>query len=174
MSLSRRPLGLSKEFERLCPSPSLVPPEELESFLVPSEDSERTLLLFPSDATLDFTRSPLSPLFVVTIVSEDRLLLVRARRSTVVVSDDTAFGLRISEDRLPLGRSEDRERLALLSPTSDKYLDSTKVLLLLVLLLSCSLFGFAFEFGFIVPDCRRVMLFLRSADRGQGVALVLL
>jgi hypothetical protein len=142
LSLSLRPLDLSKELERM--TLSLVLPEELERFLVPLKDLERLMLLPVSDAG-----------------------------RSIVISVDTAFGLRILVDRLPLGWSEDPERLSLLSPTSDEPLDSTKVLLPLVLMLSCSLFAFAFEFGFIVSDCRRVLPFLRSADRGRGVVLVL-
>jgi hypothetical protein len=139
---------------------SFVPSEELERFLVPSEDWEEL---------------PIVLSFAVRIISEDRLLVLgvsedleRAGRS-IATSDDTAFGLRISEARRPLGRSEDPERLSLLSPCFEA-LDLTKVF---SLPLSSSV-----EFKFTVSDGRRApLLFRRSADgrgRGRGVLVVLL
>jgi hypothetical protein len=146
---------LSKELE---PLPlSFVPSEELERFLVPSEDCEEL---------------PVVLSFTVRIISEDRLLVLgvsedleRAGRS-IATSDDTAFGLRIAGARRPLGRSEDPERLSFLSPSSEA-LDLTKVLSLPL--------ASSVEFKFPVSDGRRVpLLFRRSADRGRGVLVVLL
>ena len=143
LSLPLRPRGLSKELERM--TLSLVLPEELERFLVPLEDLERLMLLPFSDAG-----------------------------RSIGTSDDTAFGVRIIVDLcLPLGWSEDPERLSLLSPPSDGPSDLTEVLRPLVLLSSSSLFAFRFVLGIIVSDCRRVLHLLRSTDRGGGVVLLI-
>jgi hypothetical protein len=131
-------------------------------------------VLSPSDA-LDVTKF-LLVLSHSMLVSENRLLVLlglsedleRACRF-IATSDDTAFGLGISDDRRPLGRSEVPARLFWSSARLEA-LDSTK---LIPSPPFSSLFAVSDGLAFKVSEGRRVLLFRRPAGRGRGLVVLL-